>query len=170
MYWPRERLDHIIAAESNELEPLLGRAVNSWRELVDAIDWSWVLKKVEELVDELKPWIGSEGANEAERGELARRMLGELALLAHFVEARRGMDDGKWLEERTKRLSRAVEVLSGGRIAGEHAETLAKAIIYYAEGQKKRARRRIESLVREVGVSREEVWGIVESILSGKDP
>jgi hypothetical protein len=170
MYWPRERLDHIIAVESNELEPLLGRAVNSWRELVDAIDWSWVLKKVEELVDELKPWIGSEGANEAERGELARRMLGELALLAHFVEARRGMDDGKWLEERTKRLSRAVEVLSGGRIAGEHAETLAKAIIYYAEGQKKRARRRIESLVREVGVSREEVWGIVESILSGKDP
>jgi hypothetical protein len=170
MYWPRERLDHIIAEEGEELKPLLGRTVNSWRELVDAINWSQVLKKVEELVDELKPWIGSEGANEAERGELARRMLGELALLAYFAEARRGMDDGRWREERIKRLAMVVEVLSGGRIAGDHAERLAKAIIYYAEGQKKRARRRIESLVREVGVSREEVWGAVDFVISGEDP
>jgi hypothetical protein len=63
-----------------------------------------------------------------------------------------------------------VEVLSGGRIAGDHAERLARAIIYYAEGQKKRARRRIESLVREVGVSREEVWGVVDFVISGEDP
>jgi hypothetical protein len=170
MYWPRERLDHIIAEEGKELKLLLGRAVNSWRELVDAINWSQVLKKVEELVDKLKPWIGSEGANEAERGELARRMLGELALLAYFAEARRGMDDDKWREERIKRLAMVVEVLSGGRIAGDHAERLAKAIIYYAEGQKKRARRRIESLVREVGVSREEVWGASTSSSAARIP
>ncbi len=165
MYWPRERLDSIIAEEGEELKPLLGRAVNSWRELVDAINWSQVLKKVEELVDELKPWIGPEGANEAEREGLARRMLGELALITHFAEARRGMDDGRWREERAKRLVKAVEALSGGRIVGDHAEELAKAIIYNAEGQKKRARRRIESLVREVGVSREEVWGVVDFVL-----
>jgi hypothetical protein len=62
MRWRRERLDRIIAAEGEELKPLLGPisrqgggsresegpAVKSWRELVDAIDWSWVLKKVEE--------------------------------------------------------------------------------------------------------------------------
>jgi hypothetical protein len=42
MYWPREVLDRIIAEEGEELEPLLGRAVKSWRELVDAIDWSRV--------------------------------------------------------------------------------------------------------------------------------
>jgi len=35
------------------LEPLLGRSVKSWRELVDTIDWSWVLKRVEELASEL---------------------------------------------------------------------------------------------------------------------
>jgi len=58
MYWPRERLDHIITAESNELESLLGTAqrvaqkhgggctVKSWRELVDAIEWRWVLERV----------------------------------------------------------------------------------------------------------------------------
>jgi len=125
MLWRREVLDRIIAEEGEELEPLLGRSVKSWRELVDAIDWSWVLKKVEELVDELKPWIGREDASNAEREELVRRMQGELALLAHFAEARRGMDDGRWREERAKRLAEAVEALSGGRIAGEHAETLA---------------------------------------------
>jgi hypothetical protein len=27
-------------------------------------------------------------------------MLGELALFVHFAEARRGMDDGRWREER----------------------------------------------------------------------
>jgi hypothetical protein len=58
MRWRREALDRIIAEESKELEPLLGRAVNSWRELVDAIDWSWVLERVEKLAGELKPWIG----------------------------------------------------------------------------------------------------------------
>jgi hypothetical protein len=67
MRWRRERLDRIIAEEGEELKPLLGRAVKSWRELVDAIDWSWVLERVEELADELKPWIGPEGARR--RGE-----------------------------------------------------------------------------------------------------
>jgi hypothetical protein len=51
--------------------------------------------------------------------------LGELALL-HFAEARRGMDDGRWREERAARLAKAVEALSGGRIAGEYADRLAK--------------------------------------------
>jgi hypothetical protein len=55
MRWRRERLDDIIAEEGGELKPLLGRSVKSWRELVDAIDWSWVLKRVEELTDKLKP-------------------------------------------------------------------------------------------------------------------
>jgi hypothetical protein len=64
--WPREREDQILR-ESRWLEYLLGRRVESWRELVDAIDWSWVLKKVEELVDELKPWIGPEEVGDAER-------------------------------------------------------------------------------------------------------
>ena len=180
MRWRRERLDRIIAEESNELKPLLGPiskqgggsreaegpAVKSWRELVDAIDWSRVLKRVEELAGALKPWIGPEEARDAEREGLARRMLGELALLVHFAEARRGMDDGKWREERIKRLAMAVKALSGGRIRGKHAERLAQAIIYYAKGPKEYAEGLIESLVKEVGVSKEEVWGIVEFVLS----
>jgi hypothetical protein len=180
MHWPREVLDRIIAEEGEELKPLLGPiskqgggsreaegpAVRSWRELVDAIDWGWVLERVEDLADELKPWIGPEGAGEAEREGLARRMLGELALLAHFAEARRGKNDGDWREERTKRLARVVEALSCGRIAGDYADRLAQAIVYYAEGQKKYAKKNIESLAREVGVSREEVWGVVNFVLS----
>jgi hypothetical protein len=126
MRWRRERLDDIIAEEGEELKSLLGRAVRSWRELVDAIDWSWVLKKVEELADVLKPWIGPEKASDAERERLVGRMLGELALLVHFAEARRGKDDDKWRAERAKRLAEAVEALSGGRIRGEYAEELAK--------------------------------------------
>ena len=59
-----------------------------------------------------------------------------------------------------------MEVLSGGRIAGEYAERLARAIIRYAEGYKKEAVRRIKSLAKEVGVSREEMWGIVDFVLS----
>jgi len=170
MRWHREDLDRIIAEEGSELEPLLGRAVKSWRELVDAIDWSWVLKSVEELAGTLKPWIGPEGASDAEREGLVRRMLGELALLAHFAEARRGMNDYKWREERAKRLAKAVEALSNGRIGGEYAERLARAIILYAEGNKKKAERRIKSLAEEVGISREELWSIVERVLSGEDP
>jgi ribosomal protein L12E/L44/L45/RPP1/RPP2 len=166
MRWPREVLERIIAEEGSELEPLLGRAVKSWRELVDAIDWSWVVERVEELVNKLKPWIGPEGASDAEREGLVRGMLGELALLAHFAEARRGMNDGRWREERAKRLSRAVEALSNGRIGGEYAERLARAIILYAEGNKKKAERRIKSLAEEVGISREELWSIVEFVLS----
>jgi len=166
MRWRRERLDVIIAEEGEELKPLLGRAVKSWREIVDAIDWSWVLKRSEELVDELKPWIGPEGMSDMEREGLARRMLGELALIAHFAEARRGMDDSKWREERATRLAKAVETLSGGRIAGKYAKELARAIIYYAEGHKKYAEERIENLAKEVGVSREEVWGVVDFVLS----
>jgi hypothetical protein len=164
-YWPREREDQILR-ESRWLEYLLGRTVNNWRELVDAIDWNWILKRVRELAGELKPWIGREDASDAEREGLVRRMLGELELLAHFAEARRGMDDDKWREERVKRLAKAVEALSGGRIAGEYAERLAKAIIYYAEGYKKEAEERIENLAEEVGVSGKEVWGIVVFVLS----
>jgi hypothetical protein len=166
MWWRRECLDSIIAKEGEELGPLLGRTVKSWWELVDAIDWSWVLKKVEELADELKPWIGRKDASDDEREGLVRRMLGELALLVHFAEAGRGMDDGKWREERTKRLAKAVEALSSGRIKGDHAERLVQAIIYYAKGPKEYAEGLIESLVKEVGISKEEVWGIVEFVLS----
>ena len=68
-------------------------------------------------------------------------------------------------EERIRRLARAVETLSGGRIAGEYAERLARAIIYYAEGYKKYAEEHIEDLAREVGVSGEEVWGVVDFVL-----
>jgi hypothetical protein len=170
MRWRRERLDDIIAEEGEELEPLLGRTVESWRELVDAIDWSWVLKRVEEMADTLKPWIGPERVSDAEREGLMRKIINELALFVHFVEARRGMDDGRWREERTKRLAMAVEELSGGRIAGNHAEELARAIIYYAEGYKKYAEGLIESLAKAVGVSTGEVRGVVERILSGEDP
>jgi hypothetical protein len=166
MRWSREVLDRIIAEEGEELGPLLGRAVQSWRELVDAIDWSRVLKRVEELADKVKPWIGPEKMSEAEREDLMRRMLGELALIAHFAEARRGKDDYKWREERAARLAKTVEAISGGRIAGEYADKQAQAIIYYAEGYKKKAEGLIESLVKElVGVSREEVWGVVEFVL-----
>jgi uncharacterized protein YidB (DUF937 family) len=168
-YWPREREDEILRG-SNWLESLLGRRVESWRELVDAIDWRWVLKKVEELADELKSWIGPEEMSDVEREGLVRRMLGELALLVHFAEARRGMDDGRWREERAKRLAKAVEALSGGRIAGEYAERPARAIILYAEGRKKRAKGLIEDLAKEVGISREELWSVVERVLSGEDP
>jgi hypothetical protein len=188
MLWSRERLDRIIAEEGEELKPLLGPiskqgggfkesegpAVKSWRELVDAIDWSWVLERVRELADALKPWIGREGASDAEREGLVRRILGELALLAHFAEAKRGMDDGRWRAERAKRLAKAVEALSGGRIAGDHAERLARAIIRYAEGRKKEAKEGIDRLAGElVGALKEdvnrvkgEVWGVVEFVLS----
>ncbi len=114
----------------------------------------------------MKPWIGPEEMSDAEREDLASRMLGELALLAHFAEAKRGMDDGRWREERVKRLAKAVEALSGGRIAGDHAERLAQAIIYHAEGYKKKAEGLIESLVKETGVSREEVQDAVDFVLS----
>jgi hypothetical protein len=180
MRWRRERLDHIIAAEREVLKPLLrpiskqgggsieaeGPAVQSWRELVDAIDWSRVLEKVEELAGSLKHWIGSEGMSYAEREGLVRRMLGELTLLAHFAEARRGKNDGDWREERTKRLARAVEALSGGRIVGDDANELAKLIIRYAERREERTKGRIKNLAEKVGVSKEEVWGIVEFVLS----
>jgi hypothetical protein len=62
--WPREREDQILR-ESRWLESLLGQRVESWRQLVDAIDWSWVLERVEELADELKPWIGPEKMSDA---------------------------------------------------------------------------------------------------------
>jgi hypothetical protein len=166
VYWPREREDQILG-ESRWLESLLGRRVESWRELVDAIDWSWVLKRVEELADELKPWIGPERASDAEREGLMRKMFSELALLVHFAEARRGKNDGDWREERIKMLAKAVEDLSGGRIAGDHAERLARAIIRYAERREERAKKRIKTLAKEVGVSWEEVRGVVERVLSG---
>jgi hypothetical protein len=185
MLWSRERLDRIIAEEGEELKPLLGPiskqgggsresegpAVKSWRELVDAIDWSWVLERVRELADALKPWIGREGASDAEREGLVRRMLGELALLVRFVEARRGMDDSRWREERSKRLAKAVEALSGGRIASDDAKELAKLIISYAERRDERTKKRIDKLAEElVGVSKEEVWSVVERVLSGEEP
>ncbi|MEM4652013.1 MAG: PaRep2b protein, partial [Pyrobaculum sp.] len=176
MYWSREKEDQILR-ESRWLESLLGRRVESWRELVGAIDWRWVLKKVEELADELKPWIGPERMRDEEREDLMRRMLGELALLVHFAEARRGMDDSRWREERARRLAKAVETLSRRRIAGEYADRLAQAIIYYAEGRKKYAEKRIDELAKElVGAPKEDVkrikgedWGVVERVLSGED-
>ena len=178
MRWPSETLDRIIAEEGEELKPLLGRTVKSWRELVDAIDWSWVLERVKKMAGTLKPWIGSEKTSDAKREELVRRMLDELALLVHFAEARRDKDDDKWREERARGLARAVEALSGGRITGDHADGLARAIIRYAEGRKKEATGDINKLAEELArVLREDVekvrgkvWGIVESILSGKDP
>ncbi len=86
------------------------------------------MKRVEELADELKPWIGPEKMSNAEREWWVRRMLGELALLVHFAEARRSKYNGDWREERIKRLARAVEALSGGRIAGDNAERLARRL------------------------------------------
>ena len=169
MYWPREREDQILR-ESRWLESVLGRRVENWRELVDAVDWSRVLERVKELANELKPRIGPERASDAERESLMRRMLGELALLAHFAEARRGMDDSRWREERVKRLAWAVETLSSGRITGEYANKLARAIIRYAEGHKKDAERRIKNLAKVVGLSMEELRGVVERVLSGDDP
>jgi hypothetical protein len=173
VYWPREREDQILR-ESRWLESLLGQRVESWRELVDAIDWRRVLERVEELADKLKPWIGPERTSDAEREGLVRRMLGELALLVHFAEAKRGKNDGGWHEERAKRLAKAVEALSGGRITGEYAERLARAIIRYAEGHKKEAGKDIDRLAGElVGALKEdvnsvkgEVWGVVEFVLS----
>jgi hypothetical protein len=176
-YWSREREDEILRG-SRWLESLLGRIVNNWRELVDAIDWRWVLERVEELADELKPWIGPEGMSDVEREELVRRMLGELALLVHFAETRKGLSDGEWREERIKMLAKAVEALSGGRIAGEYAERLAHAIIYYAEGRKKKAEKRIDELAQELGGAlkenvervKGEVWDVVKRVLSGENP
>ena len=164
-FWPREREDQILR-ESSWLKSMLNQQVESWRQLVDAIDWRWVLEKVEELTNELKPWIGPERMSDEKREGLVRRMLGELALLAHFAEARRGMDDGRWREERAKRLAKAVETLSDGRIVGEYAEELVKLITSYAESHKKEVKKRIEDLAGRVGVSKEEVWGVVEFVLS----
>ncbi len=110
--------------------------------------------------------MGSEKMDDDEREGLARRMLGELALLAHFAETRRGLSDDEWREERVKRLARAVEALSGRRIADKYAKELARAIIYYAESHSEWTKRRIENLAEEVGVSKEEVWGVVEFVLS----
>jgi len=101
-------------------------------------------------------------------------MLGELALLAHFAEARRGKNDREWREERAMMLSRAVEALSGGRIAGNHAERLARAIIRYTERHKKEAGEDIDKLAEELArILREdvekvrgEVWGVVDFVLS----
>jgi hypothetical protein len=165
VFWPRERESQILW-ESSWLKFLLNQQVESWRGLVDAIDWSWVLERVEELVDELKPRIGRKKMDDAEREGLVKRMLGELALLTHFAETRRGKNDGEWREERVKRLARAVEALSGERIAGDYAERLARAIIYYAEGPKDYAEGLIKSLAKEVGVSKEEVRDVVEFVLS----
>jgi hypothetical protein len=63
-------------------------------------------------------------------------------------------------------LARAVEALSGGRIAGGYAKRLAELIISYAESREERTKKRIENLAEKVGVSREEVWGVVEFVLS----
>jgi hypothetical protein len=76
------------------------------------------------------------------------------------------MNDDKWREERAKRLAKAVEALSGGRIKGDHANELAELIISYAESRAEMVKKSIESLAKEVGVSREEVWNIVEFVLS----
>ena len=60
-----------------------------------------------------------------------------------------------------------MEALSGGRIRGEYADRLAELIISYAERHDEEMRKRIENLAKELtGVSREEVWGVVEFVLS----
>jgi hypothetical protein len=137
MSWPREVFDRVfdrMVAESKWLESLLGRSVKSWRELVDSIDWSWVLEGAKELADAVRPWIvGRKGADEVEREKLLERMLEELALFVRFIKARRGLDDGRWREERARRLARAVETLSSERITGKYAEELAELIIESAE-------------------------------------
>ncbi len=81
---PREEYDR-IAAESKWVRSLLGRPVRSWRELADAIDWSWVLERAKELADAVRPWIvGHEEADEVERIKLLEKMLKELALFVRF--------------------------------------------------------------------------------------
>ncbi len=59
-----------------------------------------------------------------------------------------------------------METLSNGRIKGYQANELAELIIRYTESRAERTKKRIENLAREVGVSKEEVWGIVDFILS----
>jgi hypothetical protein len=170
VYWPRESENQILR-ESRWLESVLGLRVESWRELVDAIDWSRVLKRVGGLADKVKPWIGPEKMSDAERERLVKRMLDELALFVHFAEAREGKDDGRWRGERIKRLVRAMEALSGGKITGDYADRLAQAIIRYAERREESVKERIDKLAGELaGVSKEEVWGVVERVLSGENP
>jgi hypothetical protein len=131
---PREKFDRIIAEEGEELKPLLGRPVKSWRELVDTIDWSWVLERAKELADAVSPWIvGHEEADEVERIKLLEKMLEELALFVRFIKARKGLDDGRWREERAKRLAKAVETLSMRKITGKYADEFAELIIESAE-------------------------------------
>jgi hypothetical protein len=171
-FWPHEREDQILR-ESKWLESLLGQRVENWRELVDAINWNWVLEKVEELADELKPWIGPERMSDVEREGLVRRMLGELALLVHFAETRKGLSDDEWREERAKRLARVVEALSGVRITGDHAERLAELIISYAESRGESVKNSINELAgkladvfkEDVERVKGEVWGVVEFVL-----
>ncbi len=90
-YWPREREDPILR-ESWWLTSLLNQQVENWQQLVKVIDWSWVLKKVEELADKLKPWIGPQKWSDAERERWMKRMLGELAHFVHCL-ARDCVDD-----------------------------------------------------------------------------
>jgi hypothetical protein len=105
--------------------------------------------------------------DDAEREGLARRMLGKLALFVHFAEARRGKSDDEWREERTKRLARAVEALSGERIAGDDSKKLAELIIRYAESRRREIRERIYKLAEKlVDISKEEVWSVVDFVLS----
>jgi hypothetical protein len=130
---PREEDDRIVA-ESKWVRSLLGRPVKSWRELVDAIDWSWVLGRAKELADAVRPWIvGHEEAHEVERIKLLEKMLEELALFVRFIKARKGLDDGRWREERARRLAKAVETLSGRKITGKYADEFAELIIESAE-------------------------------------
>jgi len=137
MSWPREVFDRVfdrMVAESKWLESLLGRSVKSWRELVDSIDWSWVLEEAKELADAVRPWIvGRKGADEVEREKLLERMLEELALFVRFIKARKGLDDGRWREERARRLAKAMETLSGRKITGKYADEFAELIIESAE-------------------------------------
>jgi hypothetical protein len=62
-------------------------------------------------------------------------------------------------------LAKAAEALSSGRIKGDHANELAELIIYYAESRAEAVKNRIENLAKEIGVSKEEVWGVVDFIL-----
>jgi hypothetical protein len=87
-----------------------------------------------------------------------------------LASARKGLNDDEWRKERIEKLAEAVKALSGGRIAGDHANELAKLIINYAKKREERTKKRIKNLADEVGVSKEEVWVVVERVLSGEDP
>ncbi len=149
--WPDKRLDNIIA-KSKVVKMLFGD-VETWRDLVNAIDWDWVVRTVEELRGELmKPSVEVRVAGKKSKdkktlrpvvdAELFEKAFSSLKLYADFMKARRI----SW--------AKAVEVLSGGRIQGKYAEWLAAMVEEYAEGRltKKEMESAVSQLARQVVV------------------